>query len=138
MNGDIKGDIFGTTLYLDSGTGIRSYVRNLSGVNTDNLYMQYTVNGKSKRVKAVYSESQKAYYGEISDIAANRLSTIYDICFCEGSTPITNTIQYGAYSYIYATLRSSASADEQNLAKALYKYSIAAEKLIPPTEERRL
>ena len=135
LNGDIKGDIFGTTLYLDSGTGIRSYVRNLSGVNTDNLYMQYTVNGKSKRVKAVYSESQKAYYGEISDIAANRLSTIYDICFCEGSTPITNTIQYGAYSYIYATLRSSASADEQNLAKALYKYSIAAEKLIPPTEE---
>lgn len=133
LNGQIKGEIYGTSLYLNSGTGIRSYVSNLADdVNPNNLYMQYTLNGKSKRVKAVYSETSKSYYGEISDIAANRLSTIYDICFCEGSTPITNTIQYGAYSYIYSTLRSSKSVDEQNLVKALYKYSIAAETLIPP------
>ena len=129
-NGTKKGNISGASLYLDSGTGIRSYVTDLSGVDTNNLYMQYTANGVTERVKAMYSAERQAYYGEIPDIAADKLSTMYEICFCEGTTPITDTVKYGAYSYIYSTLRTSASEDTQNLVKSLYKYSVAAEAML--------
>ena len=129
-NGTKKGNISGASLYLDSGTGIRSYVTDLSGVDTNNLYMQYTANGVTERVKAKYSADKQAYYGEIPDIAADKLSTMYEISFCEGTTPITDTVKYGAYSYIYSTLRTSASEDTQNLVKALYKYSVAAEAMV--------
>ena len=130
FNGTKKGNISGTSLHLDSGTGIRSYITDLSGVDTNNLYMQYTANGVTERVKVQYNASNQSYYGEIPDIAADKLSTMYDICFCEGTTQITDTVKYGAYSYIYSTLRISATEDMQNLVKALYKYSVAAEAIL--------
>ena len=130
FSGTKKGNISGTSLYLDSGTRIRSYISDLTGINTSNLYMQYTANGVTKRVKVQYNASNQSYYGEIPDIAADKLSTMYDICFCEGTTQITDTVKYGAYSYIYSTLRISTTEDMQNLVKALYKYSVASEALL--------
>ncbi|MDO5126057.1 MAG: hypothetical protein Q4D35_06765, partial [Ruminococcus sp.] len=129
--GTKKAEILQTTLYLDSGTGIRTYITDIdSSVDKSNLYMQYTVNGVSKRVK-VQTNASGDYYGEISDVPANNLSKMYEIKFLEGTTQITDTSMYGAFSYIYSTLRSTASADTKNLAKVLYKYAIAAEAIIP-------
>ena len=56
---------------------------------------------------------------------------MYSIAFYEGETQITDTTNYGAYSYIYTTLNStSASEDLKNLVRALYKYSVATEDLL--------
>ena len=129
--GTTKGEISQTSLYLDSGTGIRAYLSNLSAdVDTSNLYMQYKVGTVTDRVK-VQQDDAGNYYGEVPDVPADKLSAMYSIAFYEGETQITDTTNYGAYSYIYTTLNStSASEDLKNLVRALYKYSVATEALL--------
>ncbi|MDO5124752.1 MAG: glycosyl hydrolase family 8 [Ruminococcus sp.] len=136
--GTIKGEISQTSLYLDSGTGIRAYLSNLSAdVDTSNLYMQYKVGTVTNRVK-VQRDNAGKYYGEVPDVPADKLSAMYSIAFYEGKTQITDTTNYGAYSYIYTTLNSpSVSKDLKNLVRALYKYSVATEALLeslPPDD----
>ena len=135
LDGDEHGSIYGTTLILGSSTNIRSYITDFYSVNINNIFLRYTVNGKSRKVKIVHSASDNSYYADIQNIPANRLGTTYSICFTEGDTPITDTIQYSAYSYFYATLKStSATEQEKNLAKAMYKYSEAAQQIIGQTD----
>ncbi|MDO5125604.1 MAG: glycosyl hydrolase [Ruminococcus sp.] len=128
--GTKKATLGSSSLYLDSGTGIRTYISDIdTSVNKSNLYMQYRVNGVTEKVKVVQDSSGR-YYGEIPDVPADKLSSMYNITFYEGNSQITDTAVYGAYSYIYSTLKSSASTDLQNLVKALYKYSVATDNLL--------
>ncbi|MDO5125121.1 MAG: glycoside hydrolase family 9 protein, partial [Ruminococcus sp.] len=62
--GTKKAELSQTTLYLDSGTSIRTYLTDIaSTVNTNNLYMKYTVDGVAEKVK-VKKTSAGDYYGE--------------------------------------------------------------------------
>ena len=63
-------------------------------------------------MKAKYSADKQAYYGEIPDIAADKLSTMrMRSVSVEGTAPITDTVKeiLEHTPYIYSTLRTSAS-----------------------------
>ncbi len=121
-----KVSIAETTLTVEAETAIRFYISDLNGVNANNLYLTYTVDGKTEKTKVKYSSTKGMYYGEIPNIGASKLSNMYTAYFTEGNTQVSDTVEYGAYSYIFEVIRYSSDDTLKNLARALYKYSLAA------------
>ena len=126
FNGEKKVNLDETTLTVEAETAIRFYISDLNGVNANNLYLTYTVNGKTEQTKVKYSSTKGMYYGEIPNIGASKLSNMYTAYFTEGNTQVSDAVEYGAYSYIFEVIRYSSDDTLKNLARALYKYSLAA------------
>lgn len=113
------------SLLLESETTIRFYVSDLDNINILYLYMVYTSNGVTEKTRIKYSKEEKAYYADIPNIGAGKLSNMYEVHFEVNGKQVSDSVTYGAYSFIYSSLNSN---DENtiNLAKSLYKYSVAA------------
>ncbi len=110
----------GSSVLFQSQAIIRHYFK-LSNNASINDYT-FTVNGKTLQPV----ESGGEYYVAISGINATDLDEMYTLTVTCGDN--TQTITYGVYTYIQRQLSSTtATTDLQNLVKALYWYSQAAE-----------
>ena len=127
FNGEKKVNLDETTLTVEAETAIRFYIKDLNGFDADELYLSYTVNGNTEKTKVKYSASKDMYYGEIPNIGASKLANMYTAYFVVNDEQVSDSVNYGAYSYIFEVIRYSEDATHKNLARALYKYSLAAQ-----------
>ena len=116
------------TLMHEAETTIRFYASDVESVDVDKLYMVYNVDGKTVKAKVSYSD-EEGYYADIPNIGASKLSNMYTVHFEENGSQVSDDVTYGAYSFVFASL-SGRDENSKNLAKALYKYSLAAEAYI--------
>ena len=124
VNTDKKISVGKPTLLLEAETTIRFYVSDLNSVSADDLYMVYNDNGTTVKTKVEYSEAE-GYYADIPNIGASKLSNMYTVHFEENDTQVSDNVTYGAYSFVFASF-STSDENLKNLAKSLYKYSLAA------------
>ncbi len=108
---------------LNSTTSVRIY---LSETVKDSYVVTFA--GKELEIKQkTNAESETEYYVEISDIPAGYLSQTLEIVFTETATSEAYVVKTSALSYVKAVVEGEYSEDLQNLAKALYAYSLVAE-----------
>ena len=108
---------------LNSTTSVRVYVSE----TVKNNYVA-TFAGEALEVKQkTNAQSETEYYVEISDIPAGYLSKTLEIVFTESATGNTYVVRTSALSYAKAAVEGNYDEALQNLAKALYAYSLAAE-----------
>ena len=127
---DTKVTLGSPTLLVESETTIRFYISNLNGISADNLYLNYTVDGVTEKSKVQYSTEKEMYYADIPNIGAGKLSDMYTAYFTNGTAQVSDTVTYGACSYIFTTLKFSTDSTLKNLVRALYKYSVAADEYL--------
>ena len=114
-------DFFGSTLSLNTKVDVKVYFT-LSG---DASIDDYTFTLGSTELTPVSAGSR--YYVEISDISSKELDVRSTIEVANNSGEGELTVKTGPYAYIYKALNKSTNEKLQNVSKALYFYSRAAE-----------
>ena len=116
-----------TALLLESETIIRYYISDLNGLSAEGMTLSYTsVNGTTGTAEVKYSEEKGMYYAEITNIGATQLSDMFTAYFVSNGAQVSDAVTFGAYSHVFSTLRTGTNENDINLAKALYKYGVAA------------
>lgn len=122
QSGSISGIKYcGSCLILEGTTKINHYFKLADGQNIGDY--TFTINGSS-----VATEKDGDFYVITTDgIGAANLDDSYTVVVTKGSNKYT--LSYSALSYCESALRNSNKTTLQNVAKALYLYNKAAEKL---------
>ena len=114
--------IYGASLMLESETGINIKFAGTSDTFDINDYT-FTVDGAEVTPTAA---ADGRYQISIGNIAAKDLDRLYTVTVTD-SAGNSQSIRYGALSYVYSKLNSSSSGESiRNLSKCLYLYNQAA------------
>ena len=122
VSGSLPVTVRGIALRLESGTDLRLYVDNASGITA-------TVDGK----ELAAGRDDNGIYFEIGDIVATELSKTFVVTLSDGTN--NGTLSLSAYSYVYVALlqyeqagQSATSAMKQLalVAESIYSYGNAA------------
>ncbi|MBQ6551123.1 MAG: hypothetical protein IJL78_06935 [Lachnospiraceae bacterium] len=83
---------------------------------------------RKQTVKASKFMTSGSYYtADCTIVIPSDMRCVVSAVICDGSTPISSTLNYSIETYVYSRLKASTSETYKNLIRAMMKYGISAE-----------
>ncbi|MBQ6551148.1 MAG: leucine-rich repeat protein [Lachnospiraceae bacterium] len=126
-------EINGKNLVFDSSVFLRYRMafaegQDMSKVKIIFTYVNRKGETKTQTVKASKFKTSGSYYtADCTIIIPSEMRCVVSATIYDGSTPISNTLNYSIETYVYNRLMSSTSATYKALILAMIKYGISAE-----------